>query len=288
MGEQHVSLHPLTMSTKTPWNKDRKIGPRVHLEVPEVWAIRRNFALDNLRDIALFLTGIDSMLRCSDLLNLRVSDVMSPTGEIYERLELGQEKTDEMVYPTLTKATRRALAAWIKASGKRRSDFLFTAMKNPHGPHLCDSYLRDLVKKWVGRIGLDPAKYSSHSLRRTKAVWLWKFGNPNRVTITTLKSLLGHQSVESTTRYLGIDAMEAQDVALEHDIFAPGADRKRRSTRMLSQGDLQAIARATFELFEPKMLKPNEPRQHQSLRTLTDEDIAAIAALIQPKINTEG
>ena len=251
MGEQIVSLCPLIMNSLTPWNKGRKVGPRVHLKVPEVAAIHKFLiAAKRLRDLAMFLAAIDSMLRCSDLLGLKVADVQSPSGEIYDRLEVGQKKTDEMVYPTFSPQARRALADWIKQNGKRRSDWLFTALKEPHGAALSDSQYRDLVKTWVEAIGLDSSKYSTHSLRRTKPVWMWKFGNPNRVTITVLKELLGHKSVDSTTRYLGLDAMEAQDVALEHNMFASGADRKQRSTRTLSQGDLQAIAEATAKILK--------------------------------------
>ena len=279
MGERTVSLYSHIMTPLTPWNKGRKVGPRVHLKVPEATAIHKFLlAVTRLRDLAMFLAAIDSMLRCSDLLALKVADVQSPSGEIYDRLEVGQKKTDEMVYPTFSPQARRALAAWIKHSGKRRSDWLFTALKDPHGSALSHSQYRDLVKFWVEAIGLDPSKYSTHSLRRTKPVWMWKFGNPNRVTITVLKELLGHKSVDSTTRYLGLDAMEAQDVALEHNIFASGADRKQRSTRTLSQGDLQAIAKVTTDRFEREVFTPTDQRQHQSLQPLNDADIQAIAA----------
>jgi integrase len=218
------------------------------------------------------------MLRCSDLLKLRVANVMSPQGDIYEKIEVGQEKTNEMVYPTFTKITRVALLAWIKASGKRRSDFLFTALKRPQGRALSDSAYRDLVKLWVEHIGLDPAKYSTHSLRRTKPVWMWKFGDPNTVTITVLKDLLGHQSVDSTTRYLGLDAMEAQEVALAHNMFAPGATRRRRISGQLSAEDLEAIAKVTIRQFEEELKSLNQGRQNQSLQPLSQSDIKAIAA----------
>lgn len=274
-----MSLQHFNMNNPAPWNKDRKVGPRLHLKAPEVLAIRHALRkAGRQRDLAIFLTGIDSMLRCSDLLGLRVADVQSPKGEIYNRLEVGQEKTNEMVYPTFTDQTQKALAAWISSSGKRRTDWLFTALKSPHGPGLGASQYRDLVKEWVSTIGLDPSKYSTHSLRRTKPVWMWQYGNPNRVTITVLKELLGHKSVESTTRYLGLDAMEAQDVALEHDIFAAGAGRKHRSIRTLSIGDVKAIAAATAALLDQG--KPAVASQQEILsgRTLNDADLAAIAA----------
>ena len=183
-----------------------------------------------------------------------------------------------MVYPTFSPQARRALADWIKHSGKRRSDWLFTALKRPARP----GFERQPIPRPSEGLGASYRVGCEASIPPIRCgvpnrCGMWKFGSPNRVTITVLKELLGHKSVDSTTRYLGLDAMEAQDVALEHNMFAPGADRKRRSTRTLRQGDLQAIAKVTTDRFEQEVFMPTDPRQHQSLRTLNDADIQAIA-----------
>src|SRR5262245_8657580 len=58
-----------------------------------------------------------------------------------------------------------------------------------------------LVRKWVTSIGLDASKFGTHSLRRTKAVLIYRqTGNLRAVQL-----LLGHTKIESTVRYLGID-----------------------------------------------------------------------------------
>ncbi len=119
------------------------------------------------------------------------------------------------------------MAAWLKQSCKRPGDFLFTALNAPHGPALSHAYYRECIKIWVEAIGLDRTHYSSHSLRRTKPVWMWRHGDRRVVTITVLQLLLGHKSPESTIRYLGLDVLEAQDIALAHDLFA-GPKRIRR------------------------------------------------------------
>ncbi len=59
-----------------PWNKDQAIGQKTPLRYYHVWRIRR--ALEKSgewRDLALFSTAVDSMLRCSDLLALKVGDL---------------------------------------------------------------------------------------------------------------------------------------------------------------------------------------------------------------------
>ena len=232
------------MPARRPWNKDRAVGPRSHLEVPEVAAVDEHLSANaSLRDLALFTTAIDTMLRCSDVLQLRVRDVTLPDGTIRDRIQTGQKKNRRSVFPTLTPRARQALTAWIKAAGKRRSDYLFTAYKIPHGHPFTDGHYRDLVKEWVAAIGMDPTDYSTHSLRRTKPVWMWRHGDRRTVTITVLQQLLGHKSPESTIRYLGLDAMEAQDTALAHDIFS--RTRRRRATQpLLEDREIDRLARA--------------------------------------------
>lgn len=197
------------------------MGPRTHLEVSEAQAIATYLSTPTAqRDQALFLTAIDTMLRCSDLLALRVRDVQRANGQIKARLQVGQKKTRRTVHPALTRRTRQALALFLRQTKKRRNDFLFTAQRDPHGLAISAAYYRELIKAWVTVIGLDPTNYSTHSLRRTKPVWMWRHGDRRQVTITVLQLLLGHQSPDSTVRYLGLDVLEAQDIALEHDLFA--------------------------------------------------------------------
>jgi len=58
-------------------------------------------------------------------------------------------------------------------------------------------------------IGLNPSDYGTHSLRRTKVAQIYReTGNLRAVQL-----LLGHTKIESTVRYLGIDADDALQLA---------------------------------------------------------------------------
>jgi integrase len=71
-----------------------------------------------------------------------------------------------------------------------------------------------LVRKWVTGIGLDARKFGTHSLRRTKAVLIYRqTGNLRAVQL-----LLGHTKIESTVRYLGIEVDDAIEIAEKIDI----------------------------------------------------------------------
>ena len=71
-----------------------------------------------------------------------------------------------------------------------------------------------LVGEWIGSIGLDPGLYGTHSLRRTKATLIYRrTGNLRAVQL-----LLGHQKIESTVRYLGIEVDNALAIAEQVDV----------------------------------------------------------------------
>jgi integrase len=71
-----------------------------------------------------------------------------------------------------------------------------------------------LVAEWIGGIGLDPLKYATHSMRRTKATLIYRrTGNLRAVQL-----LLAHSKIESTVRYLGVEIDDALDIAEKIDV----------------------------------------------------------------------
>lgn len=63
-------------------------------------------------------------------------------------------------------------------------------------------------------IGLRREDYGTHSLRRTKAVMIYKAtGNLRAIQI-----LLGHSKIENTVRYLGVDIEDALELAERTEI----------------------------------------------------------------------
>jgi len=175
------------------------VGQKPPLKPREVWAIRILLQIDHRwRELALFDLAIDSKLRSCDLVALRVRDVLTG-GSVRERAMILQQKTGHPVQFELTSQTREAVSAWIACRSLEGSDYLFPSRL--HGsPHLSTRQYARIVRRWVASIGLDPRKYGTHSLRRTKAAVIYeKTGNLRAVQL-----LLGHTKLESTVRYLGV------------------------------------------------------------------------------------
>ena len=207
-----------TRKKRIPWNKDRKVGERIAFEQAHLLQLRQYFIRQGeTHDLALFMVGIDTLLRVSDLLRLRVKDIVHRNGSVRTSFPWQQQKTDHSVSPILTPSAAKALVAWINQSGKGHNDYLFPRHKPRRAKPITDDYYRKLVKGWAEKIGLDASEYSTHSIRRTKAVFLYQ----RDVKIEFIAELLGHANSNVTMKYLGITTAEARRLAVENDIWNP-------------------------------------------------------------------
>jgi integrase len=204
---------PVARPNRAPWNKGRLIGQKRPLLPKQVWAIRSRLELaGNLRDLALFNLAIDSKLRGCDLVSLRVADLVV-SGSVRDRASVVQCKTGRPVQFEVSGNTRESVSVWVASPAMRGCVYLFPS-RFYASPHLSTRQYARLVREWVSSIGLDPASYGTHSLRRTKAALIYrKTGNLRAVQL-----LLGHTKVDSTVRYLGVELEDALSIAEKIDI----------------------------------------------------------------------
>jgi integrase len=183
-------------------------GAKLALKPVHVWGIRVRLQIARrVRDLALFDLALDSKLRGCDLMRLRVSDLLSVAG-VKRRVVIIQQKTGRAVQFEVTEQARRSIAAWVECRRLGLDDWLFPSRMNP-AQHLSTRQYGRLVDKWVGLVGLEPAAYGTHSLRRTKVALLYKkTGN-----LRACQLLLGHTKLESTVRYLGVEVDDALELS---------------------------------------------------------------------------
>src|SRR3546814_812551 len=107
---------------------------------------------------------------------------------------------------------RDAVNIKTHGSAKRKSG-LWLFLGRCGKPITTRQYTR-LLDHWLTEIGLEPALFGSHSLRRTKATLIYRrTGNLRAVQL-----LLGHTKIESTVRYLGVEADDAFAIAEQIDV----------------------------------------------------------------------
>ena len=199
--------------TRIPGNKGKLIGAKPPLRPKHVWTIRTKLQVEGRkRDLALFNLAIDSKLRGCDVVSIKVDDI-APRGYAVDRASVRQKKTGHPVKFEITEQTRQSLDDYLKISGKKPGEFLFTG-RRPGGQCLTTRQYARLVSQWISNIGLDPLQFGTHSLRRTKATLIYKrTGNLRAVQL-----LLGHTKIESTVRYLGIEVDDALAIAEQVDV----------------------------------------------------------------------
>lgn len=191
----------------TPWNKDRIVGQKQPFKPPEIEIIRTKLETTNrIRELAMFNLALDSKLRGSDLISIKIEDVYI-RGRVRERAMVAQKKTSAAVQFEISLRSRVALLAWIKESG-REAGYLFPS-SHRKGSSLSTRQYARIVDSWASIAGLEPDRYGTHSLRRTKVTLLYrKTGNLRAVQL-----LLGHKNIENTVRYLGVEVNDALELS---------------------------------------------------------------------------
>ncbi len=195
------------------WNKGKLLGQKPPLKLKDIWAIRVRLQLSNrVRDLALFNLAIDSKLRSCDLVKLRVRDV-THGSVIAKRAMILQQKTHAPVQFEITNQTRESLTNWIEKAALSSNDYLFKS-RFSCSPHISTRQYARIVKGWVSEIGLDPADYGTHSLRRTKVSLIYR----QTKNLRAVQLLLGHTKLESTVRYLGVEVDDALELSEQMEV----------------------------------------------------------------------
>lgn len=191
---------------RRPWNKGLIVGQKRPLLPRQVWSIRVRLEMSaSARDLALFNLAIDSKLRASDLVRLKVEDVCS--GRVVrDRGVVIQRKTGRPVQFEITEVTRQSVERLL-ASQPSADGYLFRPYSRAR------SHLRTAIRSHRPPVDRQHRArrpgFGTHSLRRTKVAQLYrKTGNLRAVQL-----LLGHAKIETTVRYLGVEVDDALRLA---------------------------------------------------------------------------
>ena len=153
----------------------------------------------NLRDYLLFVLGINSGLRISDLLSLRVEDVRHA-----ERVVIRESKTGKTKDFPLSLGCKSAIQDYIKKIGLN-SGPLFPSRKGKDALGRVQAYR--ILSEAAKAIGIKEA-IGTHTLRKTFGYHAYKQG----VDVTRIQKLLNHSCPSETLRYIGITKDELDDI----------------------------------------------------------------------------
>ena len=179
-------------------------------DLKKIDTIKKLLKQQNLRDYCLFVLGINSGLRISDLLKLRISDV-SEKGKIKDRIRLREKKTNKYKDFPLSNSTKSALKEYLKTREYNENEPLFISRKNKG--FLLRQQAYKIINDVAKSVGIKE-KIGTHTLRKTFGYHAYN----NGYDITLIQKLFNHSSPAVTLRYIGITQDEMDDVYLSLDL----------------------------------------------------------------------
>uniref|UniRef100_I2Q1F8 Site-specific recombinase XerC n=1 Tax=Desulfovibrio sp. U5L TaxID=596152 RepID=I2Q1F8_9BACT len=159
---------------------------------------------DRPRDHALFVVGIHTALRASDLLALTAGDVRAILADPDDGDVIREIKEHKLRRISANKAVREAVERLLASRPYQDAELLFQGKRG----RLTTSWLRRMVIGWCEAINLR-GHFGSHTLRKT---WGYHMRVTCGVDIPTLMAVFGHATQKQTLDYLCIQPEEIRSV----------------------------------------------------------------------------
>jgi site-specific recombinase XerD len=165
-------------------------------DIKQINSIKRYLKKHSERDYLLFVFGINTGLKITEMLNIKVENVLEKEGStICDFLSL----PDRDVY--LNQKVKKALSHYIQVSQKNKEDYLFKSAKTQKPITRQQAYR--IIHQAAEEVGIE-GKIGTNSMRKTFGYHAYKRG----VAIAILQKHFHHSTPSETLKYLGISKEE--------------------------------------------------------------------------------
>lgn len=173
--------------------------------------IKKILRATSFRNELLFVLGINTGLRISDLLALKI-EAVSINNQAVGKIEIREKKTMKRRTIALSKKTGQLIDRYLKKERPdvKHNDPLFLCQKG--GP-ISRQHAYDILNKTARLVGITD-RIGTHSLRKTFGYFAYKEG----VDLEMIQKLLNHSSQIETLRYIGITQEQMDEVVLKLDL----------------------------------------------------------------------
>lgn len=145
------------------------------------------------RDYLLFLVGVNTGLRISDIIKLKVIDVLNADRTIKSHITIIEQKTKKRKQFKINSTLAIEFLEYTK--NMKMADYLFTSRKGINKPITRIQAYR-LLNAVAKKIGLE--EIGTHTLRKTFGYHFYK----KTKDIVMLQKLFNHSSPSITLRYI--------------------------------------------------------------------------------------
>jgi len=180
--------------------------------------MKREFRRRNVRDWAWFVLGLNTGLRISDILSLRVRDVINPRAarlSIARRVVLKERKTGKARNIPLNSSARSALAEYLRETKLPEHSHLFPSRE---GKALGGRPIsRDMAYKIIRGVAQAAGIFvqvGTHTMRKTWGYTLYQSGED----LARIQRAMNHRDGQTTLIYIGITQDQVDRLYLDHKI----------------------------------------------------------------------
>lgn len=175
----------------------------------QVESMKKLLRGQNLRDYSLFVLGVNSGLRVSDIVALRVGDVLDVKGRIKNRIKIKEKKTGKTKDFPVAASAAKALVEYLTTRPNAGPDEpLFLSRQK--GRAITRHTVWETLSAAAKAVGItDPI--GSHSMRKTMAFHIYMQGGD----LALVQQLLNHSSPSVTLRYIGITREQMDRAVME-------------------------------------------------------------------------
>lgn len=177
------------------------------------------YAWQGVRNRMLIVLGICTGLRVSDLVRLRLGDVVCTDGTFRLGLDTVMKKTHGVVHVNFNKVCYQAVLDWLRSIGKNPEHLcvadldMWLANKDKAGTAaVAEDRLYRVIKRAAADAGI-PYNVGSHTMRKTFSRIWYENNKSNPNAIYVLQKMLGHKSIESTLHYICVAKEESRKFA---------------------------------------------------------------------------
>lgn len=173
----------------------------------QITAMKKYLKKHSERDFLLFVFGINTGLKISDILNVRVDDVIEKeevVKDFYQVSGSGKE-----VY--LNSKVKKAIRYYVRLHQLSREDYLFQSSKTKKPITRQQAYR--IIQQSAKAVGIQ-GKIGTNSLRKTFGFHAYKRG----VAISLLQKHFNHSTPSETLRFLGISKDEKFRTEIDVDL----------------------------------------------------------------------
>jgi site-specific recombinase XerD len=178
-------------------------------DVKKIDAIKRILKKESPRNYLLFTLGINTGLKVSDLLRLKVSDVVDSKNRVKDFLMVTDRRNGQGKKFILNQVVKGAVNDYLESvRGVKMDQFLFASRKGENQP-ISRIQAWQVLNDAAQRVGII-SPIGTHTLRKTFGYHAYRQGTD----VAHLQKIFNHLAPSITLRYIGVTEDEIDQVQI--------------------------------------------------------------------------